>query len=123
MAKKIIVILAVLLIFSVSAAHADSWPITSGWGPRHHPIFGTLRFHDGVDFGLESGVAVPAAAGGTVAYSGWYGGYGIYVEIDHGDGSTTFYGHLSGATVSTGQRCLTQTVKRMSGKSPMNWEK
>ena len=103
MAKKIVVILAVLLIFSVPTAHADSWPITSGWGSRWHPVFGGLRFHDGVDFGLESGVAVPAAAGGTVAYSGWYGGYGIYVEIDHGDGSTSFYGHLSGATVATGQ--------------------
>jgi len=103
MARKIVVLLAVLLIISASVAHAESWPITSGWGSRWHPVFGGLRFHDGVDFGLESGVAVPAAAGGTVAYSGWYGGYGIYVEIDHGDGSTSFYGHLSGAAVATGQ--------------------
>lgn len=86
-----------------SIACAESWPITSGWGPRWHPVFGGWRFHDGVDFGLDSGVAVPAAAAGTVEYAGWYGGYGRYVEINHGDGTTSFYGHLSGINVSTGQ--------------------
>lgn len=70
---------------------------------RYHPVFGGWRFHDGVDFGLDTGVPVPAAAAGTVVYSGGYGGYGIYVEVDHGNGSTSFYGHLSSAAVSSGQ--------------------
>ena len=103
MTKRIAVVLAVLLILP-AAAYAESWPITSGWGQRWHPVFGGLRFHDGVDFGLDSGVAVPAAAAGTVEYAGWYGGYGLYVEIDHGNGTTSFYGHLSGITVTTGQK-------------------
>lgn len=105
MSNKITVVLAVLLIILAPAtATAESWPITSGWGQRWHPVFGGLRFHDGVDFGLDSGVAVPAAAGGTVEYAGWYGGYGLYVEIDHENGTSSFYGHLSGITVTTGQK-------------------
>lgn len=101
--KKIVgVFLAAYFLF-VSIACAESWPITSGWGPRWHPVFGGWRFHDGVDFGLDSGVAVPAAAAGTVEYAGWYGGYGMYVEIDHGNGKSSFYGHMSALKVTTGQ--------------------
>lgn len=103
MKKRILWAGLILIMFFPVIVCAEAWPITSGFGWREHPVFGGYRFHDGVDFGLDSGVAVPAADGGNVVYSGWYGGYGNYVEIDHGDGSTSFYGHLSSTTVYSGQ--------------------
>ena len=101
--KKIVGVFLAVYFLCASIACAESWPITSGWGPRWHPIFGEYRFHDGVDFGLDSGVAVPAAAAGKVEYAGWYGGYGMYVEIDHGNGTSSFYGHMSAIKVTTGE--------------------
>ncbi|MGA7952838.1 MAG: peptidoglycan DD-metalloendopeptidase family protein [Gloeobacterales cyanobacterium] len=77
--------------------------ITSRFGYRIHPIYGTRRFHAGVDFGLPIGAAIRAADSGVVIYSGWYGGYGRTVIIDHGNGLTTLYGHTSASYVSAGQ--------------------
>ncbi|MBP2665434.1 MAG: hypothetical protein H6Q76_414 [Firmicutes bacterium] len=91
------------LLLMPSVAFAEEWPVTSPFGWRMHPILGIERFHDGVDFGLEEGVAVPAAAAGTVLTS--YGvGSGHKVEIDHGDGTSTEYLHLSGFAVKDGDR-------------------
>lgn len=78
-------------------------PITSNFGWRVHPIYGTSRFHTGVDIGAYYGSPIKAADGGTVIYSGWCGGYGYTVMIDHGGGSTTLYGHCSRLFASVGQ--------------------
>ena len=69
---------------SVGTSH-----ITSIYGWRTHPIFGVGRGHTGVDIGAPHGSSVVAANAGKVIYSGWFGGYGNCVQIDHGGGVTT----------------------------------
>lgn len=83
-----------------------SGPITSGFGPRFHPILHFYRLHTGIDFAVSCGTAVYASADGTVISSGWAGGYGNRVVIDHGwisgaDLATT-YNHLNGIVVRSG---------------------
>ncbi|MBU0686709.1 MAG: peptidoglycan DD-metalloendopeptidase family protein [Candidatus Margulisbacteria bacterium] len=80
------------------------WPaygrIVSGYGYRYFPWRG---FHTGVDISAWYGAPVRATASGKVIYSGWRGGYGKTVVIDHGSGLSTLYGHNSKLTVSVGQ--------------------
>ena len=78
-------------------------PVTSEFGWRVHPIFGTSRYHSGLDIGGDYGLPIRAAAGGTVIYSGWISGYGYAVIIDHGGGLTTLYGHNEELTVGEGE--------------------
>ncbi len=83
--------------------------LSSMFGPRVHPIFGTVRMHNGVDFRGSTGTPIMAAGGGTVVYAGPRGGYGNTVVIDHGNSLATLYAHQSavyvavGATVTAGQ--------------------
>lgn len=83
------------------------WPaegeITSPFGWRTHPIFGTQRLHTGIDIGADYGDTVRAADGGVVIHSDWMGGYGNAVIIDHGNGISTLYAHNSQLLVSEGQ--------------------
>lgn len=89
-----------------------AWPVpashrvTSSFGWRVHPIFGTKRFHSGVDIGAGSGSAIVAAAAGKVISASYRGGYGNTVMIDHGNGVVTLYAHQKsgGMKVSTGER-------------------
>ena len=80
-----------------------SGPVTSGFGFRWG------RMHEGIDIGAASGTPIHAAAGGTVIWAGWLGGYGNLVVIDHHNSLATAYGHQSaiatavGASVSQGQ--------------------
>lgn len=78
--------------------------VTSGFGPRVHPITGDRRFHTGVDLRAPQGAPIRAAAGGVVLEAGRRGGYGNTVEIDHGNGTTTLYAHASAVLVDKGQR-------------------
>lgn len=78
-------------------------PITSPFGYRTHPIFGTTIYHSGIDIGIDYGTPIHAADGGTVILAGWCGGYGNAVIIDHGNGLQTLYGHNSSVAVSEGQ--------------------
>ncbi len=80
-----------------------SGPITSEFGWRTHPIFGSQRFHSGLDIGGDYGLPVHAAASGTVIESGWIGGYGNTIMIDHGGGIVTLYGHNESLAVGVGQ--------------------
>lgn len=77
-------------------------PITSRFGSRVHPIFGTTRNHYGVDFGGNTGEPIVAAAPGVVLTAGWMNGYGNTVVVSHGDGFTTLYAHQNEILVSTG---------------------
>lgn len=83
------------------------WPvngvITSPYGYRTHPIFGTTIYHSGIDIGVDYGTPVHAADGGTVVEAGWISGYGYAVVIDHGNGLSTLYGHNQELAVSAGQ--------------------
>lgn len=80
-----------------------SGPITSPFGYRIHPIFGTQIYHSGIDIGVDTGTPIVAADSGVVIEAGWLGGYGYAVVIDHGNGLSTLYGHNSDLAVSPGQ--------------------
>ncbi len=76
--------------------------ITSNFGPRQHPIFGTMRMHAGVDFAGTSGTPVRASADATVVAAGDRSGYGTTVILDHGNTLATLYAHLSRTAVTEG---------------------
>ena len=82
--------------------------ITSPFGWRTHPIFNSKSFHSGIDIGGPNLGAIRASNSGKVIYSGWYGGYGKVVIIEHGivNGKpiTTLYAHMSSIAVSNGTK-------------------
>lgn len=78
--------------------------MASGYGVRVDPIYGTTKFHEGMDFSAPPGTPVYATADGTVTEAGWNSGYGNMVEISHGYNYTTRYAHLSKMLVSKGQK-------------------
>jgi murein DD-endopeptidase MepM/ murein hydrolase activator NlpD len=86
------------------------WPcpschtITSEFGWRYHPIYHTQKYHSGVDIGASYGASIVAADGGTIITAGSVSGYGNCVVINHGNGITTLYGHMSSIAVSVGQK-------------------
>ena len=84
------------------------WPttgrISSRFGGRSSPGGIGSTNHKGIDIAVPRGTPIYAADGGTVTYSGWMGGYGYLVQIDHGNGYVTRYGHNSSLTVSVGQK-------------------
>lgn len=83
------------------------WPIqgeiTSYYGWRTHPIFGTEKYHSGMDIAADYGDPILAADSGTIIYADWMEGYGYAVMIDHGAGLVTLYGHNNDLCVSAGQ--------------------
>ena len=99
-----------------SGAGYYTWPvssctyITSKFGYRVHPIFGTTKYHSGVDIAAGYGAAICAAAGGTVSIAEKSDSYGYYCVIYHTNGTTTLYAHMNampcvsvGQSVSAGQ--------------------
>ncbi|MEJ5362605.1 MAG: M23 family metallopeptidase [Spirochaetota bacterium] len=78
--------------------------LTSFFGGRVHPIFRQWGFHNGLDIAASYGTPVGAARGGVVISSGWMGGYGKAVIIQHDEGFKTLYGHLSTINVRPGQK-------------------
>jgi len=87
--------------------------ITSGFGMRVHPITHKPRMHTGVDIGGSTGDPIHAAGSGVVVSTGWQGGYGNTIMINHGNGRSTLYAHLSSIGVSVGQ---TVTTGQLIGK-------
>jgi murein DD-endopeptidase MepM/ murein hydrolase activator NlpD len=92
----------------IDAAHAErpaptvagltmpaNGPVTSYFGYRYHPILHFTRFHAGIDIGAGWGSPIVAAADGQVIGAGWSGGYGREVQIAHGGGTVSLYGHMS----------------------------
>jgi murein DD-endopeptidase MepM/ murein hydrolase activator NlpD len=84
--------------------NSTDFDLSSGFGPRLDPFTGRYAFHSGMDFAGPWGTSVRATAAGTVIFAGNRGGYGNMVEIDHGMGLHTRYGHLSAITVRVGMR-------------------
>ena len=89
------------LAMPVSTASFDR---SSSFGARVDPFTGRYAFHPGIDFAGPWGSVVHATAPGTVVFAGNKGGYGNMVEIDHGYGIHTRYGHLSAINVRVGTR-------------------
>jgi len=77
---------------------------TSGFGGRYDPFNGGAAYHAGVDMAGATGEPILSAAPGTVVRAGWMGGYGNCIEVDHGHGMATRYGHLSRILVHAGDR-------------------
>jgi len=86
------------------------WPspgyykITSPYGYRNHPILKKTKLHTGIDIAVPSGTTIIAANSGTVIYSGYNGGYGNTVIIDHGGKISTLYAHNSKLLVKVGDK-------------------
>jgi murein DD-endopeptidase MepM/ murein hydrolase activator NlpD len=97
---------------------------TSGFGVRSDPFHAGAAMHPGIDLAGSYGTPIYATADGTVLRAGWNsGGYGNLVEIDHGRGITTRYGHMSAILVAAGQHVTRgQQIGRMgsTGRSTGN---
>jgi murein DD-endopeptidase MepM/ murein hydrolase activator NlpD len=93
---------------ALAAATPSIWPVpgwlTSHFGNRRDPFTGSSDFHPGLDISADYGQPVHATADGTVAVAGPNGAYGNLVEIDHGYGIVTRYGHLSRFRAAAGQQ-------------------
>lgn len=78
------------------------WPVSSTFGVRSDPFLGTAALHSGMDFRAPPGTPIRATAAGVVTRAGWAGGYGRLVEIEHANGFSTRFGHMSKILVSEG---------------------
>lgn len=109
---------------TAQSAQGMIWPtqgrFSSGFGYRRHPILGYSRLHAGVDIGNSSGTPIWAAKAGTVIFSGWRGGYGNAVIVDHGGGVSTLYGHMSQRLVSEGTNVGTGETVGLMGSTGMS---
>ncbi len=86
------------------AVPLDQYQLESRFGPRHDPFNHRWSFHTGLDLSAPYMSPVYATAGGVVTYAGYRSDYGKVVEIDHGNGIATIYGHLHRYLVSAGQK-------------------
>ena len=85
-------------------APLDHYRLASGFGRRRDPINRKLALHEGLDLAAEMRAPVYATAPGRVVFAGWKGRFGRLIEIDHGLGIRTRYGHLRRIDVKRGQR-------------------
>jgi len=81
----------------------SSRAMSSNFGMRTHPVLGGYRMHKGVDLPAPTGTPIHATADGVVGMADWFGGYGLFVELEHGANLETRYGHMSRIAVAQGQ--------------------
>ena len=93
---------------------------SDGFGMRVHPILHIRLMHEGLDIVANVGTSVHVTGDGVVSYVGRRGGYGNVVEVNHGFGYSTLYGHLLRATVACGQRVLRGQVIALSGNTGLS---
>lgn len=99
------------------AAPLDYYYVSSRYGFRTDPINGTKAMHRGVDFGAKTRATVYSTAPGKVIYAGWKGRFGRFIEIDHGNGVISRYGHLRRIYVKRGQEIGFRTKIGQMGNS------
>lgn len=106
---------------AASSTTPSIWPvtgtITSNFGYRGNPIGGGTGFHEGLDIAVDYGTPVRATAAGKVSMAGWVDGYGNLVEIDHGNGFVTRYGHNSMLLVVQGQTVKAGDIISLAGST------
>ncbi len=95
-----------LLESTPSILPTDGWLSSSFSQARMHPIHNRPLPHEGIDVSAPTGTPIYAAAKGRVTRAGWAVGYGLTVEIDHGFGFSTLYGHASKLIVQPGQEVM-----------------
>jgi len=78
--------------------------LTSGYGPRMSPYAARIKMHEGIDIGAPVGTMIVSPADGVVTFSGAKPGFGNFVQIDHGYGVETIFGHASSLSVKKGQK-------------------
>ncbi|WP_062944356.1 peptidoglycan DD-metalloendopeptidase family protein [Rhizobium leguminosarum] len=91
--------------------------VTSPFGNRRDPFLGRLALHSGIDFRFSPGERIRPAAPGKVVSAGWTGGYGNMVEVDHGNGISTRYGHMSEVLVKVGDTVDRNDVIGLAGST------
>ncbi|MEZ5811399.1 MAG: M23 family metallopeptidase [Rhizobiaceae bacterium] len=91
--------------------------VTSKFGMRRDPLLGRRAMHSGMDIRAPLGFPVKATGAGTVVSAGWNGGYGRMVEIDHGNGISTRYAHMSRIRVKEGQKVVAGDIVGNVGSS------
>ncbi len=94
--------------------------ISDGFGMRYHPILRMRLMHEGIDLVADVGTNVHATGDGTISYVGPRGGYGTVVEINHGFGYSTLYGHLSKSLVRGGQKVKRGQIIALTGDSGLS---
>lgn len=94
--------------------------VTSPFGYRVHPITGKIQVHSGLDLMAYPGTKIRATANGRIAKSGWIGGYGLALQINHGMGMTTIYGHNSQLLVGRGQYVKKGQIIALSGDTGLS---
>ncbi len=94
--------------------------ITDGFGMRIHPILRVRLMHEGIDIETPRGTPVHATGDGVVSYVGRRGGYGNVVEIDHGFGYATLYGHIAKSLVREGEKVKRGEVIALSGNTGLS---
>jgi len=102
------------LLAAIPSLNPVGGGIAAGFGWRTNPW---PEFHKGLDLEADYGTPVHATAAGTVASAGWEGGFGIKVDIDHGNGYHTWYAHLSRAIVAVGARVTKGEPIALSGST------
>ncbi|MBX5198880.1 peptidoglycan DD-metalloendopeptidase family protein [Rhizobium sp. NZLR10] len=91
--------------------------VTSPFGNRRDPFLGRLALHSGIDFRFTPGEKIRPSAPGKVIAAGWTGGYGNMVEVDHGNGISTRYGHMSQVLVKVGDTVDRSDVIGLAGST------
>lgn len=125
-ADKITKILSSMKVTQKYVGGVMSWPvpgsskITSPFGYRIHPILKTKKLHTGIDIGIASNNNVIAAQAGTVIHSGWLGGYGKALIIDHGGGIATLYAHNNTLLVNVGDKVTRSQSIAKSGSTGLS---
>lgn len=99
------------------AAPLDTYYITSGFGKRRDPLNKRWAAHYGIDFGSGKNAPIFATAPGVVKHAGWKGRYGRFIEIDHGNGVVTRFGHLAKIFVKRGQKVAFRDKIALLGNS------
>lgn len=89
---------------SILPLNVSDLSIASGFGMRKDPVYGSSKFHEGIDLAAAEGTPVFAPANGIVKFTGWKGSLGNSIEIDHGYNYITRFGSLSEITVAEGQQ-------------------
>lgn len=98
-------------------SNKDLRQTASGYGTRVDPIYGTTKFHSGMDFSAHPGTPVYVTGDGVVSKVGWETGYGNTVEVNHGFGYRTRYAHLKDYKTRVGQKVIRGEIIGSVGSS------